>query len=129
MKESELSNNNLSLMGVSVAGAVSVATTSGSFDLTDTAVGIILFLMLWPLLFAAKSVYLKVLISTSSGMCLLLTLGVLVEIFQPYIYPESKHQVLHFTFWVLASILSLIFVTVVEKKQNNANSAVSSKEK
>ncbi len=117
MKDSKLSSSEIALLGVSVGGAISVAAAEGQFGLTDTAVGILLFLMLAPLLSTAKSGYSRVLISAASGMCLLLVFGFLFEILESRIYPETKHQLFHFIFWVVASILSFIFMNVFEKKE------------
>ena len=47
---------------------------------------------------------------------LLLVLGFLLEIFGPCIYKESKYQLVHFLFWVLASILSYLVIKKFERK-------------
>jgi hypothetical protein len=64
----------------------------------------------------AKTPYLRILISLASGMCLLLVAGVLIEIFGHLIYKESKHQLIHFGFWVIASIASFVVIKKYERK-------------
>jgi hypothetical protein len=118
MKETNLTNNELSLIGVSVAGAVSVAASGGKFDLTDTAVGILLLFMLYPVIVSKKSSNIRKIISLASGMCLLLVFGFLVEIFGPKIWKESKYQLFHFIFWIISSFASFLVIKKLEKQHN-----------
>lgn len=118
MKDTNLTSNELSLIGVSVAGAVSVAASGGEFDLTDTAVGILLLFMLYPVIVSEKTPHIRKIISLASGMCLLLVFGFLVEIFGPRIFKESKYQFIHFIFWISSSIVSFFVIKKLEKKHN-----------
>lgn len=100
------------LLATAIAGAVTVSSSSGYFDFTDTAIGIILFLIVWPSFSILNTIYEKVLTSTVMGLCLLLIFGVCVEICGPHIWPSSKHQSLHFLVWLIASILCFVYFVV-----------------
>ena len=104
------------LIGVAIAGAIAVTTSGGQFDMIDTIVGIILLFLLRPFLFEPKSEYLRWLVSLITGLSSLLVVGVTIEVWGVVICPNSKYQMLHFLFWVVASFISLAVISIFEKK-------------
>ena len=107
-----------SIIGVAIASVIAVTTSSGGFDLLDTISGIILLFVLWPFLRKPKSNYFRGLISIVTGLCLLLVVGVAIEILRTKIFPHAKYQILPFVFWILLSLVLLLVIPSLKKNED-----------
>ncbi len=117
MDKNETLDFDFSFIAAAIAGVVSVAAVDDVFDLTDSAIGFILLMMMWPTFFIQKTLYLRVMIATVTGMCLLLMFGFSIEIIKQHYQLNTEHQILHFLTWLLFSIASFTFLHSGDKKR------------
>ncbi|GEM_PF-6747054 len=108
--------NELALIGVSIAGVVSVTSSNGDFGFIDCAVGILLILMLTPAILADKPRHLRYLISAVCGMCSLLVAGIFIQKHLSFICLKCEDDQLYFVFWLAATFVWMKFIKIIEKK-------------
>ncbi|NVK21162.1 MAG: hypothetical protein HWD86_01470 [Kangiellaceae bacterium] len=116
MNKQELLDFDFSFVAAAIAGIISIAAVDTQFDLTDTAIGIILLLMMWPTFSLKKTLYLRLLVAVTIGMCLLLIFGVALEHFNSVYQLHWPHQAAHFLIWLLCSLLAFMLLHSKDKK-------------
>ena len=115
-KKKDALDFDFSFIGAAIGGVISIAAAESKFDLTDSAIGIILLLMMLPVFSVKKTLYIQTLISLVTGMCLLLVFGVLVEFVHHLIAIKGEHQLIHFCIWLISSLVVFIFLHMKDKK-------------
>ncbi len=116
MSTNNSNTNALTMLVGAVAGIVTVASSSGQHDLSDTAIGVVIAVLMWPLIKTKKTEHTRKLVSVVSGLCILLLVGVVVDI----IFSKTPFHISHFVVWALASIVIYIALPSIEKKHNKA---------
>jgi hypothetical protein len=103
------SSEQSALLGVALAGAISVAAADGNFDLWDTIVGVSLLVILWAFDHHPDGSW-KVSLAFASvyGLCWVITVGVVID---ASIEPDTSQP--PFTLEALLSIAVWIFLTLV----------------
>lgn len=115
-----MSTNNsdaLTMLVGAVAGMITVAASSGLHDFSDTMIGIVIGLLMWPLIKSKKSRYTRVLVSAISGLSILLIVGVIVDA----ILGKTCFHVSHFLVWLAASVILYFLLPAIEREYNKSS--------
>lgn len=109
------SNNAYTLIAAALAATVTVAASSGPHDLSDTAVGIVIGFLIYPLLRTQKTDYWRKAVSVVAGLVVLLIFGVLVDL----TFGKTQYHLSHFLLWLSGTLCIYFLAPVVEKKGSN----------
>ena len=112
-------SNALTMLVGAVAGVITVATSSGPHDLSDTAIGIVIGFLIWPLIKSKKSQHTRALVSAISGLCALLIVGFIVDA----VLCETPFNVSHFIVWAVASCTIYLLSPAIENKHNKSSNS------